>query len=112
MDDPALPIVIGSSGLTGRPQVRPAAEIAVDDDGNAIQRPDPHGPAIPPNCLRSLHSPLGADCRNDCPGRMRDGSCLAQLAREANAAGIEWRFEIDPRDNTWIYVGPPLPVHG
>ena len=112
------PITLGSAGLIGRPQIARPVELEqpdeYDDEGNPVWvEPRASGKAIPPNCLRVLHSPLGADrgggCGIDCPGRQRDGGCLCDIVRAANDAGIDWKFVVDERDGYWDYDGPPLP---
>ena len=99
---PDVPIVIGASGLTGRPTVRPPeSELEPEQRGTDDQT------AIPAPCLRNLSSPRG-ECRVDCPGVQRDGSCLCDIVRAANEQGVPWRFEIDAIDGVWEYMGPPL----
>lgn len=62
---------------------------------------------MPSACLRVFSSPRPLDCPLDCPGLQQDGGCLTQIVRLANAAGVEWEFELD-REGNWIYCGAPL----
>ena len=108
MDKNLVPVVTGMSGLTGRRQiVRPEPDEEFQEEGE----PRSLGRAMPANCLRVLHSPLAPDhgggCTMDCPGLQRDGGCLCDIVRAANAKGVEWSFELDA-DNYWVYVGPDL----
>jgi hypothetical protein len=106
-----LPIVRGTSGLLGRPSVRPDTTdfiepIGYEEDGTPIfAEPPAPGPAIPAPCLRLLHSrnPETFGCPSDCAGRQRDGGCLCDIVREAEVAGEEWSFEID-KDMYWVRV--------
>lgn len=82
--------------------------VGYDDQGEPIWvEPRAPGKAIPSNCLRVLHSPLpvdrGGGCSLDCPGLQKDGSCLCDIVRAANAAGVEWAFEID-KNGYWVPV--------
>lgn len=65
-------------------------------------------PALPAGCLRRLSSPRPDECNSLCEGKQRDGSCLCEIVRAANAAGIKWSFEID-KDLFWTYIGPEIP---
>lgn len=117
-----VPIIIGSAGLTGRQQIVRDSELEVetDDEGRAILPPPKQvGKAMPPNCRRVLSSPLSIDrgggCSTDCPGRQRDGGCLLDVVRAAEAQGIDWSFEIvnDGLTLWWDFVGDaprPIPV--
>lgn len=95
------PIVLGSAGLMGRPQVRP---ISTDLEEEPL-RPEGQRASMPANCLRVLNSPLaperGGGCQHDCPGRQRDGGCLADIVRDA---GSQCAFEIDA-DGYWVHIG-------
>jgi hypothetical protein len=111
-----VPIVVGPSGLTGRvPQPRPQDEpilpVGEDENGGPVYaQPPGAGPAIPAGCLRRLTLPGGThNCDAYCAGRQRDGGCLADVVRAAQAAGLEWRFELDP-DGFWTYAGDPIPA--
>src|SRR5438552_1937661 len=117
MSDP-VPPRIGTSGLVGRPSVRPPNDdverpSGYDEHGNPVwelPQPPAEGPAIPGSCLRVLHSPLatgfGGECPVTCEGRQEDGSCLTDIVRRANELGVEWRFEVRPTeyDLRWEYV--------
>jgi hypothetical protein len=115
MTDNLPPIMVGTAGLTGRPQRVRNEELEQPDgyldDGTPFwDTPRAVGRAIPPNCLRVLFSPLPADrgggCSMDCPGKQHDGGCLCDLVRDANAQGIDWSFEID-REGFWNPVWNP-----
>lgn len=112
-EDPP-PITIGAAGLTGRPQIQRPVELEApdgyDEDGNPVwDTPRATGKAIPPACLRVLQLPEGkGECGLDCPGKQRDGGCLCDIVRAANAQGVDWSFEIDARDGFWDYDGPEL----
>ena len=107
-----VPIITGAAGLTGRPQVRPVdvdliQPLGYDEEGRPFYaEPPAEGPAIPGRCLRLLNSPnpliLGG-CGGDCPGLQRDGTCLAEVVRECQRQGREWKFEIDP-EGYWTLV--------
>lgn len=114
-----LPQTIGAAGLIGRTKIVRIPDEYEQPDGFDPETGDPIwgapravGKAMPPNCLRVLNSPLpldrGGGCSIDCPGKQRDGGCLCDIVRVANAQGIDWKFEVDPRDNSWIYAGPDL----
>lgn len=117
MADELPPPSLGTSGLTGRPQIPrvPDVEQFYDEDGRLVDPPPVRARTMPPNCLRVLSSPLpvdrGGGCNMDCPGRQRDGSCLAEIVKAANAAGLEWEFEITRVGETiwWDYIGPEIP---
>ena len=107
------PRILGNAGLTGRQQVVRVPDFDVDDEGNAVPNRQPAG-AMPGNCRRVLSSPLppdrGGGCPVDCPGRQRDGGCLLEVAKAAQAAGIrDWQFDVNPVDLFWDYTGPPIP---
>ncbi len=92
--DPQVPIVVGSHGLRGRPQIARPGDLDQPED-DAAHAPS-EGIALPGACIRSLSMPTGhVECASDCPGRGRDGSCAADLVRAENAAGRPWRFEVD-----------------
>jgi hypothetical protein len=104
-------MIIGTAGLTGRTQI-----VRVPDEYEEAEEPPLPGPArtnaeraMPPNCRFTQNSPHHHDCRHDCPGKQRNGGCLLDIVRAANKAGVKWRFEVDPRDHYWDYVGPDIP---
>src|SRR6266404_1015950 len=110
MSEELPPMIVGAAGLTGRPQRARPEDLeepdGYDENGNPIWlEPRAVGRAIPPNCLRVLFSPLpedrGGGCSLDCPGQQRDGSCLCDIVRSADAQDIDWSFEID-REGYWI----------
>lgn len=115
-DSVELPIVSGPSGLTGRvpihrPQDDPIEPVGEDEHGSPVFAETPaDGPSLPPACLRRLSMPDRGDGRNQCDaycaGRQRDGSCLTDIVRLAQAAGIEPSFELDS-DGYWIYNAAP-----
>jgi endogenous inhibitor of DNA gyrase (YacG/DUF329 family) len=111
-----VPINVGQSGLMGRSPVshfkqdRPIEE---DPEGEAVAKRHAVG-AMPGNCRRVRSSPLpiesGGGCLALCDGRQRNGDCLLDVVRAAEAAGIKgWCFEVDPNDGYWDYAGPPIP---
>ena len=72
---------------------------------------------MPANCRRVQAT--GGRCGTpfgDCEGRQRDGGCLLDLVRAAEAAGVRWAFEIDDRlpnlrvetNVFWDYCGDPI----
>ncbi len=101
-----VPLVVGQSGLTGRPQLRPDyGDLEPDEEG----APVPMGQGMPPPCLHALYSPRGG-CHGNCPGVQPDGGCLADVVRAAKAQGVDWSFEVvtDDAGQRWVYTGPPL----
>lgn len=82
---------------------RPAFDL-IDEEEEA---PDGWRPAMPSPCLRVFSSPHPQECPMDCVGRQYDETCLADVVREANEAGVKWVFELD-RDGRWIYSGELL----
>lgn len=118
MTDELPPLTLGTSGLTGRPQIARAPEIEKVYDpetGLPVDPPPVRVKSMPSNCLRVLSSPLaverGGGCNMDCPGRQRDGACLAEIVKAANAAGVEWEFEVSRVGEMiwWDYIGPEIP---
>lgn len=108
-----VPIIIGHAGLVGRQQIVRVPDLEPEGEAEPSGKPMPSG-AMPGNCRRVLSSPLSVDrgggCGGDCQGRQRDGGCLLDVIRAAQAAGIQdWRFQIDPVDRFWEYAGPPIP---
>lgn len=124
--DPALTTRIGASSLLRIHQnVRPPLDVEeleqpdeVLHDGTPVwSEPRAPGKAIPSQCLRVLNSPLpperGGGCVNHfggiCPGTQRDGGCLADVVKQAQADGRDWSFEInrhvgDPPEGYWDLV--------
>lgn len=104
----STPIVLGSAGLVGRPQVRPTS-VHLEEEP---LRPEGERFSIPANCLRVLNSPLAADrgggCQHDCPGKQRDGGCLCDIVSAANQAGIAWSFQVDA-EGYWVSTGDAPP---
>ncbi len=108
--DDVPPVSIGgAAGLTGRQQIVRIPEEYDDKDlpNRAL------GQAMPASCKRVMSSPLpvdqGGGCPYDCPGRQRDGGCLLDVVRAARAAGVRWKFDVDPHDHYWDYDGDPIP---
>jgi hypothetical protein len=100
-----IPEIMGA-GLTGRRQIVRDVELPVDEDGYEIPV---ESKAMPSPCIRTMQ--IGCDCPVDCPGRQRDGSCLADIVRRANQHGIDWMFEVSHQGERlwWDYSGPPIP---
>lgn len=120
-DEQLPPSIVGAAGLTGRPQLPPRpSEMdepdGFDESGDPVwDKPRAVGRAMPSNCLRVMSSPLppdrGGGCAISCPGRQRDGGCLVDVVRAADAQGVaEWGFELVHEGETvwWDYVGPEL----
>lgn len=115
------PVILGAAGLTGRPLINRDHDlvqpIGEDESGAPIfAEPPQPSKAIPPNCLRILNSPLhagrGGGCSQGCVGLQADGGCLTDIVKRAQAAGVDWLFEVsyDGYGNqVWSYAGPPLP---
>lgn len=117
MTDETLPGSIGTAGLTGRadpafgnPQAMRTPPELEPEETQAGSRP-----AMPASCLRAYSMPPRPDrggCATSwgtCPGVQRDGGCLLDIVRAAVAAGVKWRFEVDPHDGYWDYDGDPIP---
>lgn len=88
-----VPIVVGSSGLTGRQQIVRDYDVEPDEDA-----PPPDGLALPTQCVRALQLPerlarAGERCPYDCPGRQESGDCLADLIR-ALPPETSWHCEV------------------
>ena len=110
-----IPTIIGAAGLTGRQQVVRVPDL--DDLAEEEAVLPVGGRTMPPSCTRCLQ--LGRSCLDAgalgfsgaCQGLQRDGSCLAELVRGANAAGVDWAFEVVQEGDRvwWDYVGAPIP---
>jgi hypothetical protein len=74
-------------------QLRPEQELLEPNPND----PPHEGRTIPSNCLRVLHSPRG-ECHDPYMGRceamQQDGTCLADIVREARERGIELTFDV------------------
>jgi hypothetical protein len=65
--------------------------------------------SMPSTCQRVRQTQRLA-CPSECPGRQRDGGCLLDIVKAAQAAGVEWAFEIDTVEPFfWDYAGDPIP---
>lgn len=105
---------LGNAGLTGRAQVRPVNYDDIEDPEDLDLSIERVALAMPSMCRRTLNMPPSSPfslCQPDCAGMQRDGGCLCDIVREANAQGVEWRFEIDA-SGYWVYAGPALSTEG
>lgn len=67
------------------------------------RKPVAPGPSIPATCMRVLST--SAECPGVCEGLQEDGSCLCDIVRHCQVAGVPVRFQINERTLAWEFVG-------